>query len=79
MDDKALKRLSSRKFILVLLVFATATALCAMRIIDQTGWVTVTLTLLGGYFTVNYAQKKDETAAATQVAVAQAQQTGTLG
>jgi hypothetical protein len=47
-----------RKFILAMVVVLITSALVAFKVIDQGGYVTVVMAVVGAYLTANVAQKK---------------------
>lgn len=54
---EAMTRYGGRKFFLVLLAFATFTALRVAGLIDQGAYVTLSTFTLGGYLGANVVQK----------------------
>ncbi len=50
-------RLTSRKFILSLVVLAVASAFLAFRVIEPLLWRDIVIAVLGGYLTSNLVQK----------------------
>lgn len=53
-----------RKFILAMAVVLITSVLVAFRFIDQGGYVTVVMAVVGAYLTANVAQKKVESVSA---------------
>ncbi|MCB8748365.1 hypothetical protein LHU53_15800 [Rhodoferax sp. U2-2l] len=55
--DAPAARLTSRKFLLALAVLLVASLFLALKLIEPLLWRDVVITLMGGYFTSNVAQK----------------------
>lgn len=60
MTPEAIKRLTSRKFIVALLSLAALSVLCWFGKIDGAQFITGLAWTVGAYMTANWAQKKAE-------------------